>query len=402
MGDSIIQAYRYHLYSVPENAGAGAGAGAGNQPLLKFHPSVDGEQKERLSEFYFYLPFYRVGSETSTPPEFGGSPIANFTFMPTVEVSKSFRNSLITKFPEDINDISDSSFSSLDNIDNWFSGKLKEACLEAAVRKTDPDSPTGELKPEIAIDSIQASFYRRYLLGEEAQDESDDILTTTNESIEATYENPSALRPYFAWRYIDIMFPGSERNEYFLVQRVHLLTKVVFIMAMLHPKADANDVSGGSGRIEEHSRFSVVIDIIGRLIVFLIKESLVYTSIGDPTTDISIDDDAQRNSELSHKIHNNSKTLIRNKNIVQKTQDNLRSLVNVDSYVKSTRKVAWYTMLGLIVLLVLAVASMAFSYARGRTGEMYLVAGVIVLGVVAFEAFKGVEKLFALPVSVFE
>ena len=54
------------------------------------------------------------------------------------------------------------------------------------------------------------------------------------------------------------------------------------------------------------------------------------------------------------------------------------------------------------LLLALSVAGMAYAYARGRTGELYLVGGLLILGVFAFEAFKGAEQLMVLPASVFE
>lgn len=399
MAKSVLHAYKHHLY-VPENSEDGGGT----QQLLKYHPSVDGEEQQaRLSELYFHLLYYGIDTNTGDdPPTFGESVLANFTFMPTStgEISKSFRKALLSKLPADVTAVSGSWFTDHDTVDTWFSGVLKEACTEAAVVKTDSD--TGVPVPQLALDRINTSFHRRYLLGEEVGENSDDLLATTRTSMNETYTNPSALRPYFAWKYIDIMFPGVERNEYFLIERVHLLTKLVFIIAMIHPKASTLDSTGATQLIEDHDKADVVLDIIGRAIVFIVKKSLVYTNIGDATTDLSIDDDETRNSELSHMIHNNSKTLIKNKDIVQKTQDNLRSLVNVDGYVKKTRTRAWYTMVVLLVLLGLVVGSMAFAYSRARTGEMYLIGGIVVLGVLAFEAFKGAERLFSLPASVFE
>lgn len=390
---TILQAYKTHLYVVSENEGSEGG----NKPLLKHHPVVHGEEEKlRLSELYFHLPYYGVDqSSTDDPPNFGDSAIADFTFMPSSDVATTIRQNLLNNITA--SPVSESWFVDHDSLDAWFSQILKQACLDAAGLKQDPDS--GSSMPHLSLETIKSSFYRRYLLNEQTNEDIADILSTTRASMAETYTNPEALRPYFAWRYIDVMYPGTERVEYFLVERVHLLTKIVFIMAMFHPKGavPAGTIDGIDGL-----DFSKVLDVLGRLIVFMVKQSLVYTSIGDPTTEISIDDDAKRNSELSHKIHNNSRTLIKNKDYVQRTQDNLRSLVNADKYVKSTRTRAWYTMVGLVVLLALAVGSMAVSYARGRTGEMNLIAGVIVLGVVAFEAVKGIDKLFTLPVSVFE
>jgi hypothetical protein len=59
-------------------------------------------------------------------------------------------------------------------------------------------------------------------------------------------------------------------------------------------------------------------------------------------------------------------------------------------------------MIALLVVLVVAGASLMYSYARGMTGEVYLVAIIIVTGVFSFEAFRGAERIFSLPPSTFE
>ena len=340
MTDKVLDSYKEHLYSKDTNT-----------HLLECASGSTGCEPKRLSERYFDKTKYDKDND------FG--------------VTDDLRDELMNEVVAN-----DQEFPGMSEIGDWFTTRIKNACQSQLTLQTGvtqhPALPSTGLR-ELS--------------------ESTNLSTDLSDDFKSSYATPtdfSVLLPYFVWKYIDEMYPVEERRDYFLIERMHLLTKLVFILHILNPSyfqtTDADSL----------------VPILDKIMTFLVKQSLIYTSIGDPTTDISLDDASSQNVALSHKVRENSDNLIEKKGIVQKTQDNLRSLVNVDKHVQSTRKVAWYVMVVLVILLAISVAGMAYAYARGRTGEVYMVASFLVLGVVAFEAFKGAERLFALPTSVFE
>lgn len=203
----------------------------------------------------------------------------------------------------------------------------------------------------------------------------------------STYSKNTA---FSAWKHIDIMFPVEEREKYGFIQRLYTLTKFVFMFQVLDP----TKLSGDDKLIAEA--------LCEELILHLYKDILQFTTIGDGTSGLQIDDVYADNTKLTHDIRNNSETLIKNKDRVTLTQNNLRSLANLERHVQKTRNLTWYMMIALLVVLVVAGASLMYSYARGMTGEVYLVAIIIVIGVFSFEAFRGAERIFSLPPSTFE
>ena len=353
-GGTILDAYKDNLYS----------GGDSTKHLLECAANVsrcdDSDNgKKRLSEIYFD-PYYYGNATSKTVTGFG-----EFTFLPGRLNTPAFKTELINQVSSD----ADKSFSSIGDIDSWFSECLKQAII-AQVEKIDSNAAD-------TIPALTASDFKSHLLNKTYPDALNQKYTT---------ETVKMFRPYMAWKHIDHMYPQEERSEYFLIERMYTLTKLVFILSILKPTSASSTVE--------------LLGILNKIMTFMVKESLEFTTVGDPQTTTSIDDSTMTNVALSRSVRDNSESLIENKEIVQKFQDNLRSLVDVDKSVQSARTGAWYMMLFLVVVLVLSVAGMAYAYARGRTGELYLVGGVLVLGVVAFEAFKGAERLMVLPASI--
>jgi hypothetical protein len=203
----------------------------------------------------------------------------------------------------------------------------------------------------------------------------------------ATYSKDTA---FSAWKHIDIMFPVEERGKYGFIHRLYTLTKFVFMLKVLDPT-----------KVNTANK-PIALALCEELILHLYKDILQFTTIGDGTSGLQIDDVYADNTKLTHDIRNNSETLIKNKDRVTLTQNNLRSLANLERHVQKTRNLTWYMMIALLVVLVVAGASLMYSYARGMTGEVYLVAIIIVTGVFSFEAFRGAERIFSLPPSTFE
>lgn len=339
MSDQVHEAYKDNLYS---------SEGGGNH-LLKCKAGDEGPDcEDRLAEIYFDKTFYGQGTNSNT--------LIN-SFLPS---TAGFANTLADQI---INENID--FDSREDGFTKFETSLLKACrLNSSVTTTHP-TISGDFRGlMLDTDSLSDDFKSKY------------------ENLDTTF-----FRPYFAWKHIDEMYPENERREYYLIERMHTLTKYVFILYILHM-----NVLGAAPD-------AAIKQYLEKVMTSLVKESLVLTNIGNPDV-FSLDDTTAENVKLSSKVRTRSELLLKNKRVVQSAQDNLRSLVDIDKHVQRTRTVAWYAMMLLLVLLALSVAGMSFSYARGRNGEVYLVAGVLVLGVLAFEAFKGAERLFSLPSSV--
>lgn len=362
----VLKAYKENLYA----------AGDGGNHLLEFitnmRPSGSSDPGvKRLSELYFDPGYYGIGNTTVSD---GGSGIS--TFLPPEPAA--FMTALATNllaaasFTGTASD-SDltSPFSEPINLFDMFHTALLETCRAQAVVKmnggaavTHPNPPT-------------SGFL--------------ELINAPQQNFEDAYTTPLAFRPYFAWKYIDEVYPEAERREYYLIERMHVLTKFVFILFLLHPTVT---------KPAEGSEANMTI-FLNWAMTLLVKLSLELTSIGDPDS-VSIDDSATKNVELSNRVRQDSEVLLKNKGVVQRAQDNLRSLVDVDRHVQASRNRAWYLMVVLIVVLAASVAGMAAAYSRGYTGEVYLVASILLLGVLSFEAFNGAEQLFSLPTSVLE
>lgn len=344
MADQVHQAYRDNLYS---------GESADNH-LLKCKEGSDDPATclDRFAEIYFDGAYYGV----SPAPTIGSNITEITTFVPT-SVS-DFADKLADKIVGQV------SFDSREDGFTNFETVLLETC-----RYLNTLSATSTDHPQVPTQNFRELMVETGKLPDDFKSKYATIDTST-------------FRPYFAWKHIDEMYPENERREYYLIERMHILTKYVFILYILQPS-------------ERQDRFVY----LEQVMTSLVKESLALTDIGNPDV-FSLDDTTAENVKLSSKVRKRSELLLQNKGVVQSAHDNLRSLVDVDNHVQRTRAVAWYAMMLLLVLLALSVAGMSFSYARGRTGEVYLVAGVLVLGVLAFEAFKGAERLFSLPSSV--
>lgn len=346
MSDQVHEAYKDNLYS---------SEGGGNH-LLKCKAGDEGPDcEDRLAEIYFDKTRYGQSGTSNTLADIS-------SFLPS---ATGFANTLVDQIKNDNTD-----FDSREDGFTKFETSLLNACRsltnlnEGRVTTTHPTISGGFRGLMLDTDSLSEEFKSNYV----------DLDT-------------KSFLPYFAWKHIDEMYPENERREYYLIERMHTLTKYVFILYILHM-----NVLGAT--LDE-----AIKQYLEKVMTSLVKESLVLTNIGNPDV-FSLDDTTAENVKLSSKVRTRSELLLKNKRVVQSAQDNLRSLVDIDKHVQRTRTVAWYAMMLLLVLLALSVAGMSFSYARGRNGEVYLVAGVLVLGVLAFEAFKGAERLFSLPSSV--
>lgn len=279
--------------------------------------------------------------------------------------------------------IEDAKFTSPTSLFTWFETSLKESCDEIASRKQG-----ASFLDYSGWGSLEKEFYELYFKeNRQAQNAYDAVF----DLLENNYDNPQAYRPYIAWKFIDVMFPAIDRNNFFMIDRVHILMKFVFVLGTFHMESTGYD--------QKYDVFH------NRVFTLLIKQSLFYKEFGgadDDNGQLTLEEMKEKNVLLSRKVRENSHVLNRNKETVQTTQDNLRTLVNVDSYIHSTRNMAWYFMVGLIVVLVLVSSAMAFSYSRGRNAEVYLVALIVILGVFSFEAFKGAEKVLSLPKSMYK
>lgn len=325
----------------------------------------ENESDKRLSELYF-VPAYYDAAGTQPLKRIG-----SFGILPdAINGNITPRANLLTELQAACKTESESlQASSIEQISEWFTARLATACVKLANVDLGGD--------DVDLSTLQSAEFRRQLLDNDYPD-----------PLKNNYSNPDIFRPYMAWKHIDHMYPQSERKDYFMIERMHTLTKIVFILSILKPDNTAQEDT-------------VILDLLNKIMTFLVKQSLEFESVGNPHTNSSVDDVAKSNIELSRDVRDNSDVLLNNKEVVQKTQDNLRSLVDVDKHVQSARNRAWYTMVLLVVILALSVAGMAYAYARGRTGEVYLVGGVLILGVVAFESLRGAERLMALPASVF-
>ena len=348
---TTLNAYKDNLYS----------EGDSDKHLLECVANVSdsdcsANEKKRLSELYFDPSYYEENANSSTVT------LDDFKILPD-QNQTVFKTNLIGQVSS-----TSKSFSSIGDIDSWFTECLKKATLATLAQVGDPNA-------DDTFPDLTPSDFKGHLLAGNFPDALEDKYTSNTVSV---------FRPYMAWKHIDHMYPEEERTEYFLIERMHTLTKLVFILSILKPETEN----------------SALLDTLNKIMTFMVKQSLEYTSVGDPRTNASIDDSTMTNVELSRKVRADSESLLENKEIVQKFQDNLRSLVDVDKSVQSARTRAWYMMLFLVVVLVLSVAGMVYAYARGRTGEIYLLGGVLVLCVMAFEAFKGGERLMLLPASI--
>lgn len=368
--------------------------GEGDKAMLEKRRLADGAVVTRLVPLYFHPVMYGLSTlNTATPPPtIDGTTVAPF-YGDTI--SKSVREKLLAEIiiQDATKSVDPSKFANTEALVAWFDTILLKACRAAALKKANAS--------DVNFTNTPALFFRKYLLN---PDSTDETVKTTVDNIKAAYAAPDAMRPYIAWKSIETELPKDERDGFFLVERVYTLAVAVFVMQSLNPAATVLDSSTNKSApiSSTPAKLQKSLSVGEHVIMLLVRGTLAQTAIADPNVPGSIDKLTRSNVEISRDIHSNSERLIENKNVVQKTQDNLRSLVSIDTFVQRQRKTALICMIGLIVLAALVVAGLGFAFYLGRNGEMYLLALLVTLAVVIFEAFRGAERLFALPASVYK
>lgn len=344
--DTLKGIYEKQMFYTDVSAG-------GKKEIASENPNE--KNTTRLTKLYFDEGMY---DEAASIPTFVPA------YIPTIAskfVNNTFRNGIFSSSTQPLSS-------------NLFQNKSKEEIYN--IFKTKLESYISGLSTTTTV--TPASLPNTTITGTELLD----ALKVT------TYAPKNTL---MAWNHIDVMFPETERSEFGFIQRLHTITKFVFMLKVLDPS-----------KVTDTDKKAIALNLCQELLLHLYKDILQFTTLGDGTSGTQIDDVFADNTRLTHEIRNNSKTLIKNKDRVKLTQNNLRSLANLEKHVQKTRNMTWYTMIAILAVLVIGGVSMAYSYARGMTGEVYLLASIIVIGVFSFEAFRGAERIFSLPPSTFE
>jgi hypothetical protein len=242
---------------------------------------TDETGKTRLTKLYFNDDMYAETVTSVTYPEFTPPIISGF-------IKSDDRKDLISKTTQSIQPLTLAQIANKtkDEIFNVFKSRL-EVLLPASSTSVSLQTPSR-----------------------------DPILTSTR----AIY---TSTTPPLAWNHIDIMFPVEEREKYGFIQRQYTLTKFVFMLKLLDPT-----------KITYTTNTTTSILICQELILHLYKDILQFTTIGDGTSGLQIDDVYAVNTKPTPDIRNNSETLNKNKDRVKLTQNNLRSLANLENMYK--------------------------------------------------------------------
>lgn len=197
-----------------------------------------------------------------------------------------------------------------------------------------------------------------------------------------TANDPSPeLRPYYAFIYID-MIESTESTDSDMFARAKKLAKAVFLLNHL-------DLSAPNA---QETFEAITLELVNEVHEF---------STGSGSTE-SLEAANARNVETSTKVRNNSDLLLKNRDIVQMTQDRLRALSSSDEHAQRMRTYGWGYMIAAIVVAVTVFASFVFLYLNRRQAEIYLIGAMVSTVVVFFEAFRGAERLLAIPDSVYD
>lgn len=309
-----------------------------DKPL--FSSTIDGPSLDN----YFNLNFY--GIESSIDPD----------------IFLGFK--MTSKIREDISTGISTSTSLSDN----FGSVLEAQCKSLAALKPGQNEPTFFA----SLDSHKPFIGNALLKG---LDSIGSTYTHLAKSLQDAYTYPEYILVWFAWIHSDSMFANS---TYALVEKLSFITRCMFMMGLLYSEPA----------------------FLENIILVILKTYLVHTEAGNTNTNNALDDVTKTNTYLSNDIHDVSRELLLKRDQVEKTQDNIRSLVVADKSVQQIRNRAWWVMIALVVLLVLSVIGLAAAYLMDKTSEIYLVSGLLVLGVLGFEAFKGAELLFSIDSNI--
>lgn len=187
------------------------------------------------------------------------------------------------------------------------------------------------------------------------------------------------MRLYYAFKFIDKLFSNTE--DYFFLQRLVLMTKLLFVYQLLTLSGKDNNVLN-----------------------WMYTNNLSYTTIDDTKNafgdkggsrpeNYALDDMFQKNVELSSSVKNESKKLMDTQEKVSAAEDNLQSLGNIDGLLTRQHKnsvILTYVVVSMLVLQVAAIA--AANYMRNNL-VFYIVIGVYAVVVLALEASNGIRAI---------
>ena len=196
----------------------------------------------------------------------------------------------------------------------------------------------------------------------------------------------SAARVYYAFRYIDRIFPAGE-DRFFLADRLVTLTKVMYVCMLIRTARQAGTAAGAAT--------SGLDGAFLNLIAWLYKRDIETYVRSDESSDSGLDDMFQRNVQKSQAIRSNSEALVGKQRTVEGIQNNMRSMEHGDQLLRRNKRnltIAYCVMLALGAALV---GGLAYCTATGRTTEMYVTVAAVSMLVLALEAFKGLQRLLA-------
>lgn len=198
----------------------------------------------------------------------------------------------------------------------------------------------------------------------------------------------SYMRPYYAYKRIDEIF-GEYTNEYYFLKRLVTLTKVVFVIQLLGlggPDAKAKALVLITWVHSDNLSYSTVDD----------ASNVLVDAAGNPvprTEKYALDDMFRLNVILSQQVKHNSVTLADTKNRVAGARDNLQSLSNTDSLVKTQRRNGIIVYWVVVALLVLQICSLLAAEYMQSPLVGYMVIVVVAIVVLFIEAKDGIQAL---------
>nr|WRJ69471.1 hypothetical protein TetV2_00022 [Oceanusvirus sp.] len=160
-----------------------------------------------------------------------------------------------------------------------------------------------------------------------------------------------AMRIYWAFRVIDEIF--EKVDEYFFLQRLVLITKILFVARLLR-MTNSN---------EQYQQ----------LMSWVYIDNLKYAVVDHSTETEALDDMFQANVRSSHDIKENSALLQETKARVGTAQDNLQSLSSSDTLVTRQRRNSVILFWVMVALLVLQIGSLSLAHFANSNLIAYVV-----------------------------
>lgn len=196
----------------------------------------------------------------------------------------------------------------------------------------------------------------------------------------------NGMRYYYAFKRIDDIF-GPHVDDYFLLQRLVTLTKLVFVARLMF-LAESNKVTSILNWIMEDCRDYQRVDT---------KENILVDETGKAVMKrpekYALDDMFRQNVQLSHTVKANSEMLVDTKTRVASARDNLQSLSNTDGLVKTHRRnslIVYWVVVALLVTQILSLVAAEY-FKSPVIGYVVIVTSAIV--VLFIEARDGLNAL---------